>query len=220
MAVDPRHDPSDQPTSLIELDDCTKVLSCSKVARDFLLWSFCCDMGKTPSVGHDCEGAIPSPPPPLIASPLAMRAVGAHWEIPGSFQGNGAKCVTNRSQIDSLEILRFHLWEDCDGEVLEVDSVVKLFLRSKGALLCLLALLAGAETFVAEEKQDHRSVVSEGDPVCELSPEAIADLATPEQSSKDEQPAASVAVQPESPETDRGDKASFRRRTHGGALPR
>jgi hypothetical protein len=72
-------------------------------------------------------------------------------------------------------------------------------------------------TAVAEEKQDRRSVDSEGHPVCESHPEAIADLATPEQSSKDEPPAASVAVQPEAPEIDRG--VSFRRRTHGGALP-
>jgi hypothetical protein len=74
-------------------------------------------------------------------------------------------------------------------------------------------------TVVAEEKQDRRSVDSEDHPVCESHLEAMADLATLGQSSKDEPPAASVAVQPESPEIDRGDKVSFRRRTHGGALP-
>jgi hypothetical protein len=101
---------------------------------------------------------------------------------------------------------------DCSAEQLE-----GLVGRIVGSVRSAAESLA---TAVAEEKQDHRSVVSEGDPVCESSPEAIADLATPEQCSKDEQPAASVAVQPESPETDRGDRASFRRRTHGGALPR
>jgi hypothetical protein len=75
-------------------------------------------------------------------------------------------------------------------------------------------------TAVAEEQQDRQSVDSERDPVCESRPEATADLATPAQSLEDEPSAASIAVQPGSPETDRGDKVSFRRRTHGGALPR
>ena len=75
-------------------------------------------------------------------------------------------------------------------------------------------------TAVAEEQQDRQSVDSERDPECESHPEATADLATPAQSLKDEPPAASIAVQPGSPETDRGDGVLFRRRTHGGALPR
>jgi hypothetical protein len=98
---------------------------------------------------------------------------------------------------------------DCSAEQLEA-----LLGRIVGSVRSAAESLA---TAVAEEKQDRRSVDSEGHPVCESHPEAIADLATPEQSSKDEPPAASVAVQPEAPEIDRG--VSFRRRTHGGALP-
>jgi hypothetical protein len=74
-------------------------------------------------------------------------------------------------------------------------------------------------TAVAEEQQDRQSVDLERDPAHESRPEAPVDLAIPQQNSKDDTPAASVAAQPESPETDRGDRASFRRRTHGGALP-
>jgi hypothetical protein len=75
-------------------------------------------------------------------------------------------------------------------------------------------------TAVAEEKQDRRSLDSEGDPVPESRPEEIADLPATTQSSKEEPPAASIAVQPGSPETDRRDTVLVRRRTHGGALPR
>jgi hypothetical protein len=74
-------------------------------------------------------------------------------------------------------------------------------------------------TAVAEEQQDRQSVDSERDPACESRPEAPADLAIPEQSSKDDPPVVSVAVQPGSPQTDRGDRVLFRRRTHGSALP-
>ena len=71
-------------------------------------------------------------------------------------------------------------------------------------------------TAVAEEQQDRQSVDSERDPACESRPEAPADLVIPQQSSKDDPPAVSVAVQPQ---TDPDDKVLFRRRTHGGALP-
>lgn len=75
-------------------------------------------------------------------------------------------------------------------------------------------------TAVAEEKQDRRSLDSGGDPVPESRPEEIADLATLAQSSKEEPAAASIAVQPGSPEIDRRDTVLVRRPTHGGALPR
>jgi hypothetical protein len=74
-------------------------------------------------------------------------------------------------------------------------------------------------TAVAEEQQDRRSVDTERDPAYESGPESPADLAIPQQNSKDDRPAVSAAVQPESPRTDRGDTGLSRRRTHGGALP-
>ncbi len=73
-------------------------------------------------------------------------------------------------------------------------------------------------TAVAEE-QGHRSVDSERAPARESRPEAPANLVIPQDSPTDEAPAASVAVQPESPQTDHDDKMLFPRRTHGGALP-
>ena len=74
-------------------------------------------------------------------------------------------------------------------------------------------------TAVAEVQQDRQSVDSERDPACESRPVAPAELAIHQQSSKDEPPAASAAVQPESSQTDSGDEVLFRRRIHGGALP-
>jgi hypothetical protein len=73
-------------------------------------------------------------------------------------------------------------------------------------------------TAVAEVQQDRQSVDSERDP-CESRPVAPAELAISQQSSKDDSPAASAAVQPKSSQTDSGDEVLFRRRTHGGALP-
>jgi hypothetical protein len=74
-------------------------------------------------------------------------------------------------------------------------------------------------TAIAEVQQDRQFVDSERDPACESRPVAPAELAIPQQSSKDEPPAASAAVQPESSQTVSGDDVLFRRRTHGGALP-
>jgi hypothetical protein len=74
-------------------------------------------------------------------------------------------------------------------------------------------------TAVAEVQQDRQSVDSERDPACESRPVAPAELAISQQSSKDDSPAASAAVQPKSSQTDSGDEVLFRRRTHGGALP-
>src|SRR6476620_5270773 len=77
---------------------------------------------------------------------------------------------------------------------------------------------AESATAVAEE-QGHRSVDSGRAPARESRPDAPADLVVPQDSPTDDSPAASVAVQPESPQTDHDDKMLFPRRTHGGALP-
>jgi len=77
---------------------------------------------------------------------------------------------------------------------------------------------AESATAVAEE-QGHRSVDSGRAPPRESRPDAPADLVVPQDSPMDDSPAASVAVQPESPQTDHDDKMLFPRRTHGGALP-
>ncbi len=101
---------------------------------------------------------------------------------------------------------------DCSAEQLEA-----LVGRIVG---CVRSAAESVATAAADEKQDRRSVDSERDPVPESRPEEIADLTTAAQSLKEEPPAASIAVQPASPETDRRDKVLVRRRTHGGALPR
>src|ERR1700730_363772 len=74
-------------------------------------------------------------------------------------------------------------------------------------------------TAVAEGKQDRQSNDSGRAPLSESHPtEAVADLATGEEISRDEPSEDPAAVQPEPSETDR--EAALRRRTHGGALPR
>lgn len=100
---------------------------------------------------------------------------------------------------------------DCSAEQLEA-----LVGRIVGSVRSAADSLA---TAIAEVQQDRQSVDLERDPACELRPVAPAELAIPQQSSKDEPPAASAAVQPELSQTDSGDEVLFRRRTHGGALP-
>ena len=75
-------------------------------------------------------------------------------------------------------------------------------------------------TAVAEGKQDRQSNDSGRAPLSESHPtEAVADLATGEEISRDEPSEVPAAVHPEPSETDRAE-AALRRRTHGGALPR
>jgi hypothetical protein len=75
-------------------------------------------------------------------------------------------------------------------------------------------------TAVAEGKQDCQSNDSGRAALSEPHPsEAVADLATGEELSRDEPSEGPAAVQPEPSETDRAE-AVLRRRTHGGALPR
>ncbi len=78
---------------------------------------------------------------------------------------------------------------------------------------------AVADATAVAEEQGRRSVDPERDPARESHSEAPADLVVAQQSSADDSPAASVAVQPESPQTEPDDKMLFPRRTHGGALP-
>jgi Protein of unknown function (DUF3306) len=78
----------------------------------------------------------------------------------------------------------------------------------------------GLATAVAEGKQDRQSNDTGRAPLSESDPtEAVADLATAEEISRDEPSEVPAAVQPEPSETDRVETA-LRRRTHGGALPR
>jgi len=92
-------------------------------------------------------------------------------------------------------------------------------------------------TPVAEEKQERRSVDSDRDTEgesrfalcvsggrapkeCSPAPEPMAALTTGGDGSRSEPPTAPAAVQGEPSQSDCGDKAIVRRRTHGGALPR
>ena len=101
---------------------------------------------------------------------------------------------------------------DCSAE--QIDALVG---RIVGGVRSAADSLA---TAVAEGKQDRqsndtgRATLSESDPT-----EAVGDLATAEEISRDEPSEVPAAVQPESSETDRAE-AALRRRTHGGALPR
>jgi len=101
---------------------------------------------------------------------------------------------------------------DCSAE--QIDALVG---RIVGGVRSAADSLA---TAVAEGKQDRqsndtgRATLSESDPT-----EAVGDLATVEEISRDEPSEVPAAVQPESSETDRAE-AALRRRTHGGALPR
>ena len=101
---------------------------------------------------------------------------------------------------------------DCSAE--QIDALVG---RIVGGVRSAADSLA---TAVAEGKQDRQSNDTGRAPLSESDPtEAVGDLATAEEISRDEPSEVPAAVQPESSETDRAE-AALRRRTHGGALPR
>ena len=101
---------------------------------------------------------------------------------------------------------------DCSAE--QIDALVG---RIVGGMRSAADSLA---TAVEEGKQDRQSNDSGRAPLSESDPtEAVADLATGEELSRDEPSEVPAAVQPEPSETDRAE-AALRRRTHGGALPR
>ena len=101
---------------------------------------------------------------------------------------------------------------DCSAE--QIDALVG---RIVGGMRSAADSLA---TAVAEGKQDCQSNDSGRAALSESHPtEAVADLATGEELSRDEPSEGPAAVQPEPSETDRAE-AALRRRTHGGALPR
>jgi Protein of unknown function (DUF3306) len=101
---------------------------------------------------------------------------------------------------------------DCSAE--QIDALVG---RIVGGVRSAADSLA---TAVAEGKQDRQSNNSGRAALSESRPtEAVADLATGEELSRDEPSEVPAAVQAEPSETDRAE-AALRRRTHGGALPR
>ena len=101
---------------------------------------------------------------------------------------------------------------DCSAE--QIDALVG---RIVGGVRSAADSLA---TAVAEGKQDRQSNDSGRAALSESHPtEAVADLATGGELSRDEPSEVPAAVQPEPSETDRAE-AALRRRTHGGALPR
>jgi Protein of unknown function (DUF3306) len=101
---------------------------------------------------------------------------------------------------------------DCSAE--QIDALLG---RIVGGVRSAADSLA---TAIAEGKQDRQSNDTARAPLSESDPtEAVADLATEEELSRDEPSEVPAAVQPEPSETDRVE-AALRRRTHGGALPR
>jgi hypothetical protein len=101
---------------------------------------------------------------------------------------------------------------DCSAE--QIDALVG---RIVGDVRSAADSLA---TAVAEGKQDRQSSDSGRAALSESHPtEAVADLATGGELSRDEPSEVPAAVQPEPSGTDRAE-AALRRRTHGGALPR
>ena len=101
-----------------------------------------------------------------------------------------------------------------DSSAEQIDALVS---RIVGGVRSAADSLA---TAVAEGKQDCQSNDSGRAALSESHPtEAVADLSTGEELSRDEPSEGPAAVQPEPSETDRAE-AALRRRTHGGALPR
>jgi hypothetical protein len=100
---------------------------------------------------------------------------------------------------------------DCSAK--QIDALVGRIVGDVRSAADSLAT-AVAEGNHRQSSDSGRAALSESHPT-----EAVADLATGEELSRDEPSEVPAAVQPEPSETDRAE-AALRRRTHGGALPR